>query len=622
MMNEPILPGRCEAVEARRVLVLAPHFDDEILGCGGLLLALREQGAAVHLLFLSSSGALAREDGRPAAAADRRLYAERRRQEAAAVAAELGASMAELGLDDGALAQQLDALAAGIGAALHEQQPDLVLLPSPLEVSRDHRATFAAVHQLLAALRGEAFAPFAGLRFFTYEVNFPQHPDLLFEVSERLERLAALMALHASQQERHDYWAARRGLLEFRALSLPPTVKAAEAYRRLTAEDFRLRGPAALIAHLGGQPALLAVDQGPLVSVVVRTKDRPEFLAEALASLASSTYRRLEVVLVNDGGAPPALAADFPLRVTRVELDPGRGRAGAANAGIAAASGDYICFLDDDDLVEPEHFEKLVAVVRAHGVRVAYSDAAVGVYAAGGPRGWQEVERRLPYSRDFDPELLLLDNYIPFHTLIFDRRLLAEVGEIDPSFPFFEDWEFLIRLAARAPFHHLPQVTCEYRHFRGAGHHILGDQPRAAADFLAQRARVLEKHAERIQPELIARVIDRLRAETVAAEEGRRAAEQQLPVARRETMAAEGRARAVETHNLVLVDAEARARLLIDQLRRELEAAKVAHAEDRQRLDGELARAYQEIARLESLRQQMEASRAWQLHLFLGRFRR
>lgn len=619
MMNEPSLPGRCDEVEARRVLVLAPHFDDEILGCGGLLLALREQGAAVHILFLSDGGLLPEtSEAGSAGDAERVAYRRRRLAEAAAVAAELGATMETLGLPDGALAQHAPELAAALRQAL-ASGPDLVLLPSPLEVSRDHRAAFAAVHAALAELRCAAFEAIEGVRFFAYEVNFPQHPDLLVDVSPRLGRLEQLMALYASQQERHDYWAARRGLLAFRTLSLPAGAKAAEAYRRLSADDFRLRGYAGLIERLGGQPALLAVEEGPLISVVVRTKDRPEFLAEALASLSRSTWRRLEVVLVNDGGAPPRVPEDFSLPWRLVSLDPGRGRAGAANAGVEAAQGDYVGFLDDDDLVEPEHFEILAGLVGGAGVRVAYTDAAVGVYEAcgeaGARGGWRQVERRLPYSRDFDPELLLLDNYIPFHTLLFERRLYFAAGPLDESLPFFEDWDFLIRLARLTPFHHLPRVTCEYRHFRGAGHHVLGGRPREAGDFLAMRARVGEKHAATASPLLIAGVVDRLRAETVAAEESGRAA-------RARVTALAGRLQAVETHNVVLADAQARGREQIDQLRHELEAEKVAHAENRQRLDGELAAAYAEIARLDQLRQAMEATRAWRFHRSLEKFRR
>jgi LmbE family N-acetylglucosaminyl deacetylase len=51
-------PGRTTALSARRVLVLAPHFDDEVLGCGGTLVQLARRGAAVRVLFLSDGGAL------------------------------------------------------------------------------------------------------------------------------------------------------------------------------------------------------------------------------------------------------------------------------------------------------------------------------------------------------------------------------------------------------------------------------------------------------------------------------------------------------------------------------------------------------------------------------------
>src|SRR4029453_9441288 len=97
--------------------------------------------------------------------------------------------------------------------------------------------------------------------------------------------------------------------------------------------------------------------------------------------------------------------------------------------------------------------------------------------------GWRQVERRLPYSRDFDPELLLGDNYIPLNTLLVPRQLLLAAGPLDPALPFFEDWDLLIRLSRLAPFHHHRQVTCEYRHFRG-GRHLPRDRPRERAGSL------------------------------------------------------------------------------------------------------------------------------------------
>ncbi len=506
-------PGKTEEVRARSALVLAPHHDDEVLGCGGLVAELTAAGAAVRVLFLSDGGGDAEGE-------ERQTYAAQRRSEARAAAKVLGiAGIDELDLPDGRLGQHLEAIAGGVRRAILSLRPELLLVPSPLESSADHRAAFAAVHRLLGGVRkgGELQPLVEGLTILAYEINHPLHPDLLVDVSRRIDRVERAMVCYESQQQRHDYLGASLGLARFRTLTLPPEVTHVEAYRRLGLTDFTTRSPAALVAELGGVPPRLEVREGPTMSVIVRTKDRPELLAQALASLATTTYRRAEVVVVNDGGASPTVPGDFPLPAKVVDLEANQGRAAAANAGFAAAAGDYVVFLDDDDLAFPEHLETLAGLVQAEGVRVAYTDAAVGVYELSA-EGWQCTERRLPYSRDFDPELLLADNYIPFNTVAIDRRLVDEVGEMDIGLPFFEDWDYLIRLAERTPFHHLARATCEYRQFRGGGHHILGDAPRQRADFLAMKGRVIARHAARLTPAATARVVDRLRGETVAAE--------------------------------------------------------------------------------------------------------
>ncbi len=621
-------------MRAGSALVLAPHYDDEVLGCGGLLAQLAAAGAAVRVLFLTDGAGGGEE------IADREAYARRRREEGARVCQLLGlAGCDHLGLPDGALDSRLEEAVQGIRRALLSQRPELLLAPSPLETSRDHRAAFAALHRLLSPLRpGDAEEELLrSLRVLLYEVNHPAHPDLLVDVSAEAPRLAEAMAVYASQEERHPYWNAASGLRRFRTLTLDPGVELAEGYRRLQVGDFTTRSPAQLVCHLGGRPEIHEVREGPRISVVVRTRDRPGLLAEALASLAAGEYRRAEVVLVNDGGEPPAVPDGYPLPVVRVDLAENRGRAAAAEAGIAAATGDYVAFLDDDDLAAPEHLATLAGLVSAAGVRVAYTDAAVAVYELDGD-GWTCRERRLPYSRDFDPDVLLVDNYIPFNTLLVERPLFAEAGPFDPSLPFFEDWDFLIRLSALTAFHHLARVTCEYRHFRGGGHHVFGERPRERADFLAVKARVLAKHAGRLQPEALARAVDTLRAELVAEREGGAGARRELQRLRSDL------AGLVQDHHAL-----SRERFLWEErfhaasgeavsLRGDLERYK----EDRGRIDLEiqrlhdeekklraavddqtahLGRTYAEIERLNRLIREMESTRAWRIHEWWGRRR-
>jgi LmbE family N-acetylglucosaminyl deacetylase/glycosyltransferase involved in cell wall biosynthesis len=643
-VNETLQPpGWTERVRAASALIVAPHFDDEVLGCGGLAAQLAAAGSAVRVLFLTDSG------GGVEAVEDRDAYRARRREEAGNAVRALGCAGCDiLDLPDGALDRHLDAAVQGLRRALLTQRPDLLLAPHPLEVTRDHQAAFAAVHRLLSPLRDddrkEDDEALRGLRILLYEVNHPGHPDLLVDVTAEEEILEKAMAFYGSQEERHPYLNAAIGLRRFRTLSLGPEVKLAEGYRRLRVEDFTTRSPAQLIRHLGGFPEIAEVREGPKVSVIVRTRNRPDLLAEALESLAKQEYRRAELVLVNDGGDPPSLPDGFPLPVVRVDLETNRGRAGAAGAGVAAATGDYVAFLDDDDLAAPEHLAALATLVQTPGVRVAYSDAAVAVYELDEAAGrWVCRDRRLPYSRDFDPDVLLVDNYIPFNTLLIERGLFVEAGSFDPALPFFEDWDYLIRLSALTPFHHLRRVTCEYRHFRGGGHHIFGERPRERADFLSVKARVLAKHAGRLGPDTLARAVDTLRAEAVNEREDRL-------TARREVAENRGELSELRTHvdRLVRETEDAnRGRFDLEEryhtLNGELEAVRQENLRlraDLQRLyDQEgrlrdnlneqlvrLKQTYGEIERLNALIRQMEASRAWRVHSWVqetkGRFGR
>ena len=621
-------PTEATTISARRVLVLAPHSDDEVFGCGGLLAELAESGAEIRVLYLTDSS------GGAEVTTDREAYAARRRAEAQRGLDRLGVAQLEtLPISDGELRRFVDTAADHIRRALTEFRPDLLLSVSPCEITPDHRAAFAALHQSLSPLRGgfDIDAVVAGCRILLYEVNHPAYPNLLVDVSSRIDTVTAAIDAHESQLELHNYREAALGMRHYRALSLPAEVTAAEGYFELRPLDFATHGRAGLVRGIGGIPDRVEVHDGPLVSVVVRTKDRPDLLAQALGSIAESTYRRIEVVLVNDGGETPTVAADFPVPVVRVEMGTNQGRATAANAGVASATGRHICFLDDDDLVEPEHFETLVTLASSAGVRVAYTDAAVGIYELDAAGGWTEVDRRLPYSRDFDPELLVVDNYIPFNTLIIDRKLVAEVGAFDPDLEFFEDWDFLIRLAGATPFHHVAKVTAEYRHFRGSGHHILGEKPRGRADFLEMKARIIKRHRERLGPAMIARIVDGLRSETVEGSEAAAAARRDLEERRVamdaltdryhringecESLRAERSIRMTEIDRLSTeLDEHRRSR---DRLQAENE--RLLHDDKALRSqvgeqDEQLVRLYAEIERLNALIGAMEGTTAWKLH--------
>ncbi len=235
------------------------------------------------------------------------------------------------------------------------------------------------------------------------------------------------------------------------------------------------------------------------VSVVIRTKNRPALLAEALASVAAQTHRPVEAVVVNDGGADVAdVVSSFAgrLDVRLVDLRPGRGRSAAANAGIAAAHGEWIGFLDDDDLLVPGGIAALVAA--------AGRDACVPYGRVDAYFRPQDAPPRLfrVFSRPFDADALLFENFIPFNACLIPTATLREIGGADERLECFEDWDLFLRLSDRLPFRHVEAQVAEYRIFDQAFITGRGGQE------LQHRGRVaiFAKHAHRYTPEAISRM--------------------------------------------------------------------------------------------------------------------
>jgi glycosyltransferase involved in cell wall biosynthesis len=214
-----------------------------------------------------------------------------------------------------------------------------------------------------------------------------------------------------------------------------------------------------------------------LVSIVVRSMARPT-LATALDAIAAQDYPAIEVVLVAAAGAAHPLPAErcgpFPVRyvASAVRLL----RPLAANAGLEAAAGDYLTFLDDDDTIVPGHVSGLVsALAQAGDARVVHS-VARAVFLDGQT---QAIGRPMALMSLFER------NFIHLSAALFARSLVSEGARFDPQFAFLDDWDFFINLAQRTRFHFTPRQTFVWNaevgdSGAGAGRNI--DQERFAHD--------------------------------------------------------------------------------------------------------------------------------------------
>ena len=213
-----------------------------------------------------------------------------------------------------------------------------------------------------------------------------------------------------------------------------------------------------------------------LVSVITRTCNRPDLLAEALDSVAAQDYPAIEHLVVNDGGEDVrALVEKARSHVKARYFAPGRvGRCRAGNVALEAAQGRWIAWLDDDDLYYPHHVSTLVKALHECGKKVVYSDAdhAMQTWDAAANR-YREVSRTTVRSFEWSKITLWRRGDLHLVTVMHDRECTDRLGGLDEAVPVLEDLDLLSRFAQEYNFFHVPEVTAVFRvrddNTRGAG---------------------------------------------------------------------------------------------------------------------------------------------------------
>lgn len=487
LIEAEAIPYEPARLRGERLLVFAPHPDDEVIACGGLIAQHRRENRAVRVVVAT--------DGAGAGEAAVREEESRRGLAKIDDAIELAfLRFPDRGLGGDAAPRIREELAAF--------RPDLVLVPSPIEIHPDHLALARLVVETIQSDE-TLFAELAVARVAFYEVSQTLRPNAIVDITDVAETKYAAIAEHASQLVDRDYIAYARGLNAYRTMTLPAECKFAEAYWVIDLPSLRTMPLSELQKRIGtAAPTIEVTGETLPISVVIRTKDRPALLHEAIASVRASGYP-CEIVVVNDGGA----AIDSSIADAAIHHPESRGRSEAANAGVRAATKAFITFLDDDDLHYPEHLPTLANA--ASSEHAAWYTDAISAFLRPGESGSYETHSRLRiYAHDFDRELLLLDNYIPLPTLLVRRETFLDLGGFDAQFDLFEDWDFLIRLSARGDFLRVPRVTCEVRHFEGGSSVVLAS-PEGSERFRAAKLQIWRKHASRIDNDLIANVFER-----------------------------------------------------------------------------------------------------------------
>jgi glycosyltransferase involved in cell wall biosynthesis len=196
------------------------------------------------------------------------------------------------------------------------------------------------------------------------------------------------------------------------------------------------------------------MERAPLVSIIVPTYNRAEYLRQAVRSVLDQTYQPWELVVVDDGSTDdtrPFLEGLQDARLRVVWAAHCANPAALRNLGLAQARGGYVAFLDSDDLWRPTKLAAQVTDLESHpecGWSYTFCDWI-------GPRGeplpvGPELRCR-PYRGRIIEQVITVEAAIVTPSVMVRRDLLERIGGFDQTFPFFEDYECWARCALASP---------------------------------------------------------------------------------------------------------------------------------------------------------------------------
>jgi len=225
----------------------------------------------------------------------------------------------------------------------------------------------------------------------------------------------------------------------------------------------------------------------PQVSIIMPVYNGEKYIVEAIESILNQSYKNYEIIIVNDG------STDNTFDKTRLYLQrsnikyveqDNRGLPAALNTGIRASSGEYIAFLDCDDLWMPYKLDMQMVFMKEHpDVGLAHGNISY-IDQHGTP-----FTPDSPYQTDISgncfPELFM-GNRIAVLTVLIKKECVANVGFFDEDFKYADDYDMWLRISRHYPLGHIDKCLAAYRKHPGG---ISSDIITHNADVL----RVLEK---------------------------------------------------------------------------------------------------------------------------------
>ncbi len=203
------------------------------------------------------------------------------------------------------------------------------------------------------------------------------------------------------------------------------------------------------------------------ISIIVPAYNAEKTIIETWISIQNQTCFDWELIAVDDGSTDNTLTVLQTIDDPRLKVFsyPNGGVSTARNRGLAEATGDYIAFIDADDLWTPDKLELQLAALESNPqAGVAYS----WVIFFNSERNTKFLGTPTFFEGNVYPSLLLNNFLSNGSNPLVSRAAIKSVGEFDPTFPHCADWDYYLRLAAQWPFVVVPQHQILYRQSAGS----------------------------------------------------------------------------------------------------------------------------------------------------------
>lgn len=212
----------------------------------------------------------------------------------------------------------------------------------------------------------------------------------------------------------------------------------------------------------------------PVVSIILPTYNRAYVLWRAIRSVLAQTEARWQLIVVDDGSTDctPRMLEEFrDPRITTVRTD-NRGPSAARNIGLQQAAGEFVAYLDSDNVWHPDFLEEMLAPAKQRpDDTLWYCGATVTFWERDAGSEWRLIERVDEPRRQYSLEDVWRLKSPDTNCIMHRREVLQAVDGWDEDCRWLEDWDFFLRVVLRFPdqTRWVPKILVDYRQVHGEG---------------------------------------------------------------------------------------------------------------------------------------------------------